>query len=278
MSNPHASSDLEEVIVEVKEEFRVFLTKRRDLVIKLGTAYEKVVTDPASICEEIKNVLHDEISQKLISGRNIERYCPDKWKKKTKPKNDKMSFSSRGSSRTRKREEQQDKMIMINAQGTVVTEPIEAPIGLRSNVKLDPTTDQEQNAVFKEIRPEKTDNPDNTTLQLDRKYDKLSRTALLDLVYRSQKELNRLKEIRNRDTLMIDELKAALAATSFTSANKIPQSTLNLTLDLEKFGSQLFTLIQNKRKSCSFQVDQSGTVLGLNSTLEENNNADQSSE
>jgi hypothetical protein len=25
--------------------------------------------------------------------RDIERYCPDKWKKKTKPKNDKLSFS-----------------------------------------------------------------------------------------------------------------------------------------------------------------------------------------
>ena len=53
-------SDLDLVIAEVKEQFRLFLTKRRELVLKLGYAYEPTVADPESICEEIKNVLHDE--------------------------------------------------------------------------------------------------------------------------------------------------------------------------------------------------------------------------
>src|SRR5215813_10305367 len=39
------------------------------------------------------NVYVSEIADKIISARDIERYCPDKWKKKTKPKNDKLSFS-----------------------------------------------------------------------------------------------------------------------------------------------------------------------------------------
>lgn len=82
--------DLDAIIAEVKKEFKLFLTKRKELIVKLGTAYEKVVANSESICEEIKNVLGDEIAQKLISTRDIERYCPEKWKKKTKPKNDKM--------------------------------------------------------------------------------------------------------------------------------------------------------------------------------------------
>jgi hypothetical protein len=59
------------------------LAKRKDLVIQLGNAFEKVVSNHESICEEIKTTLHDEIREKLISPRDIERYCPDKWKKKT---------------------------------------------------------------------------------------------------------------------------------------------------------------------------------------------------
>ena len=61
-------------------------TKRKDLIIKLGQAFERKVSDTESICEEIKNALGEEIAQRLISIRDIERYCPDKWKKKTRPK------------------------------------------------------------------------------------------------------------------------------------------------------------------------------------------------
>lgn len=88
MSNFNKDSSLEEIIQQVKQEFKNFLVKRRELVLKLGNAFEKVVANPESICEEIKNVLQDEISEKVISSRNIEMYCPSKWKRKTKPKNE----------------------------------------------------------------------------------------------------------------------------------------------------------------------------------------------
>ena len=87
---------LDAVIHDVKLEFREWkLVKRRDLITKLGNAFENVVSDPKDVCEEIKNTLGDEIAEGLISARDIERYCPDKWKKNTKPKaeNDKLSFS-----------------------------------------------------------------------------------------------------------------------------------------------------------------------------------------
>jgi hypothetical protein len=88
------SSVLDTTIKEVKQEFKEWkLVKRRDLVRRLGKAFEAVISNPKDVCEEIKNCLQEEIAQKLISTRDIERYCLSKWKKNTKPKNDKLSFS-----------------------------------------------------------------------------------------------------------------------------------------------------------------------------------------
>jgi hypothetical protein len=95
MNNLNNSSSIDEVIQQVKQQFKSFLVKRRELVLKLGNAFEKVVANPESICEEIKNVLQDEIAEKVISSRNIEMYCLSKWKKKTKPKNERISFSNK---------------------------------------------------------------------------------------------------------------------------------------------------------------------------------------
>ncbi|MGB8938112.1 MAG: hypothetical protein WCC17_23725 [Candidatus Nitrosopolaris sp.] len=86
-------SVLDTTIKEVKKGFRKLLVKREELITRLGKAFEAVISNPKDVCEEIKNCLHEEIAQRIISARDIERYCPGKWKKKTKPKNDKLSFS-----------------------------------------------------------------------------------------------------------------------------------------------------------------------------------------
>src|SRR5437870_4781127 len=81
---------------EVKAELRGNDVKNRYAVLRLGNSYESVVANQESICEEIKTALREEIAEGIISRRTIERYCPDKWKKKTKPKrskNDEVSFS-----------------------------------------------------------------------------------------------------------------------------------------------------------------------------------------
>src|SRR5919106_3075704 len=116
MSNISSGSGLDEIIQQVKQEFKSFLIKRRELVVKLGNAFEKIVANPESICEEIKNTLQDEIAEKVISSRNIEMYCPSNWKRKTKPKNENSSFS------TNKEEERENKLIAINTQGSTVYE------------------------------------------------------------------------------------------------------------------------------------------------------------
>jgi hypothetical protein len=61
----------------------------------------------------------EEIAQGLVSTRIIELHCPDKWKKRTKPKkvekNEKFSFS---------RQEQQDiPQLLVGPDGYTVTEP-----------------------------------------------------------------------------------------------------------------------------------------------------------
>ena len=95
MSNFSNGSSIDEIIQQVKQEFKSFLIKRRELVLKLGNVFEKAVANSESICEEIKNALRDEIAEKVISSRNIEMYCPSKWKRKTKPKNEILSFSNK---------------------------------------------------------------------------------------------------------------------------------------------------------------------------------------
>jgi hypothetical protein len=86
---------LDLVIAEVKKEFKILSCKRKDLITKLGNALEQSGLLEESICEEIKNILLEEIASGEISRRDIERYSLSNWKKKTRPKkneNDKMSF------------------------------------------------------------------------------------------------------------------------------------------------------------------------------------------
>ena len=81
-------SNLDAIIKDVKQEFRNLVIKCRELITRLGNVFESVVSNPESVCEEIKNTLQEEKADKIISARDIEGYCPDKWKKKTKPRND----------------------------------------------------------------------------------------------------------------------------------------------------------------------------------------------
>ena len=121
MSNFSNGSTLDEVIQQVKQEFKSFLIKRRELILKLGNAFEKLVPKPESICEEIKIVLREEIAEHIISSRDIERYSPEKWKKKTKPqKNDNLSFLSK----TEEQENEEHIAIAIDTQGSPIDESI----------------------------------------------------------------------------------------------------------------------------------------------------------
>lgn len=92
----NSNQELDIIIQEVRRELRSILIKRKQLIERLGLAFERVVSNPESICEEIKTCLREEIATGLISGRTIEQACRCEWKKKTKPvfENEKNSFSN----------------------------------------------------------------------------------------------------------------------------------------------------------------------------------------
>ncbi|MGB6527536.1 MAG: hypothetical protein WBF33_05455 [Candidatus Nitrosopolaris sp.] len=86
-------SKLDAVTEEVKQDLRGLFGKTGKLIEKLGNAVKKVVKKEESICEEIKIRLKEEIAEGIISTRTIELHCPPEWKHRTKPKNEKTSFS-----------------------------------------------------------------------------------------------------------------------------------------------------------------------------------------
>jgi hypothetical protein len=104
------TQELDIIIEEVRRELKTILIKRRQLIERLGLAFERVVSNPESICEEIKTCLKEEIATGLVSGRTIEQSCRSEWKRKTRPKleNEKFSFSRR------KPEQKQRKIIIDN--------------------------------------------------------------------------------------------------------------------------------------------------------------------
>jgi hypothetical protein len=107
------ASELARTIDEVRSELKSMLMKKRKLIEKLGFAFEKVVANAESVCEEIKNCLKEEIEKGLISTRTIEQSYLSEWKKKTRPKheNEKISFSQ---SKPDKEEQKQRKIILDN--------------------------------------------------------------------------------------------------------------------------------------------------------------------
>ena len=108
--------DIDSVIANVKQEFKNFLIKREQLVIKLGKALENEHQNKKeNICAEIKGILRQEVADGLISRRDIERYSLDEWKKNTKPKkeeNDKLSFS--------RQEQQATPRVLVDASGNSI--------------------------------------------------------------------------------------------------------------------------------------------------------------
>jgi hypothetical protein len=114
LNDDHPSIDA--AITYVKQEFKNILSKRKDLIKKLGEALEPTISNSESICEEIKSIIQEEIAQGLISRRDIERYCPPEWKRKTKPKkNDNLSIPEGGG-------QVEIPQIMIDTGGHVVNE------------------------------------------------------------------------------------------------------------------------------------------------------------
>ena len=96
MSDLDNKCELDIVIKEAKQELKTMFLKRRDIIIKL-----------------------EEIVNNIISSRDIERYCCNEWKKKTKPqKNANLSFLTK----TEEQEKVGQKTIAIDTHGSSIDE------------------------------------------------------------------------------------------------------------------------------------------------------------
>jgi hypothetical protein len=127
------NQEIDAIINEVRNELRAILLKRRKLIEKLGFAFEKVVANPESICEEIKNCLKEEIAIGLISTRTIEQSCRPEWKKKTKPtlvENEIFSFSD---DKLQREQEKKGKKIVMDIQGNIVQDQASNPNSINNN-------------------------------------------------------------------------------------------------------------------------------------------------
>jgi hypothetical protein len=202
------NQEIDAIIEEVRNELRVILLKRKKMIEKLGFAFEKVVANKESICEEIKNCLKEEIALGIISTRTIEQCCRPEWKKKTRPKleNEKFSFSD-----DKLQMEEEKKRIAIDTQGNVVQD-------LVSNTKsTDNDDDTNRKDDFNQQEKQMTiqDNeivqsPDITIKRLiyenkkiqqerDNAIDKLE-DALETIFVQKQKELELVKKYENITT------------------------------------------------------------------------------
>ena len=142
------TSTLDSIIEEVRTELRSMFMKRQKLIQRLGYAFERIVANPESICEEIKTSLRDEIAEKAISSETLNDIVQTKWKKKTKPqKNDKLSFSDI-------LEQGSQKKVVIDNTGISLEEPSPCgsdPATIGNNYEREETSSLQSQSVEKYI-------------------------------------------------------------------------------------------------------------------------------
>lgn len=90
------NDDLETVVKDFKLQIRRSCKEIKEQIERMGRFLkENKLVKENDICIEIKSYLKEEIDEHLISERTVDRYCPDSWKRKTKPKGERqMSFRS----------------------------------------------------------------------------------------------------------------------------------------------------------------------------------------
>jgi hypothetical protein len=218
----------------VKGELRRLFERRKDLILELGGAFEKVVADQGSICEEIKATLREEISSRVISARDIERYCPDHWKRKTKPKgtndpekreaeNDNLSFSVAAAD---KAVEKEAISVCPDNAGTSILEPY-------------PNSDHTVQA------PHSTNDDKNHC----------TRCPELEL------EIERLKE----ELLLVHKKSEQREEPYMPSSSTAMAAAVNRIKIPKKKQRDLMNAMQSSRQECYIDLDSEGNIIAINS-------------
>jgi hypothetical protein len=235
-----SDSELDTTIRRVKNELRGvngelrrLFARRKDLILELGGAFEKVVPDQGSICEKIKTTLREEIASRVISARDIERYCPDHWKRKTKPK---------GTNDPEKKEAENDNLSfsVAAADKAVVKEAISVCADNAGSSILEPYHNSDHTAQA----PHSTDDDKN----------RCARCPELELeIERLKEELLVLKKSEQREEPPMPASSTAMAA----AVNRIKIS--------KKTQRDLMNAMQSSRQECYIDLDSEGNIIAINS-------------
>jgi hypothetical protein len=236
-----SDSELDTTIRRVKNELRGvngelrrLFERRKDLILELGGAFEKVVADQGSICEVIKTTLREEIASRVISARDIERYCPDHWKRKTKPK---------GTNDPEKKEAENDKLSfsVAAADKAVEKEAISVCADNAGTSILEPYHNSDHTAQA----PHSTDDDKNHCTrcpELELEIERLKEELLLVL-----------KKSEQREEPHMPSSSTAMAAA--VKRIKIPK----------KRQRDLMNAMQSSRQECYIDLDSEGNIIAINS-------------
>jgi hypothetical protein len=237
-----SDSDLDTTIRRVKNELRGvnselsrLFARRKDLILELGGAFEKVVGDQGSICVVIKTTLREEIASKVISARDIERYCPDHWKRKTKPKR---------TNDPEKKEAENDKLSLSVAAADKAVEK-EALSVCADNAGSSILEPYHHNSDHRVQAPHSTDDDKNHC----------TRCPELELEIEGLKEELLLvhKKLEQREEPHMPSSSTAMAAA--VNRIKIPK----------KKQRDLMNAMQSSRQECYIDLDSEGNIIAINS-------------
>lgn len=130
-----SQSAFEQGIADIKAEFKTMLIRRKELVEKLGLLCESFVKRKNVICEEIKNILADEIREHLITERLINLYCKPEWKNEEMNRN-RQSSDERISSKRRSENTTTSEIITAVRNGNYIAESVREEIEIPKGTAL----------------------------------------------------------------------------------------------------------------------------------------------
>jgi hypothetical protein len=237
-----SDSELDTTIRRVKNELRGvngelrrLFARRKDLILELGGAFEKVVSDHGNICEKIKATLREEIASRVISARDIERYCPDHWKRKTKPN---------GRNDPEKKEAEYDKLSfsVAAADKAVEKEAINVCADDAGSSILEPYHHNSDHTVQ---APHSTDDDKNHC----------TRCPELEL------EIERLKE----ELLLVHKKSEQRKELHVPSSSTTMAAAVNRIKIPKKKQRDLINAMQSSRHECYIDLDSEGSIIAINS-------------
>jgi len=287
---------------EINEKVEELDGKKREIILELAKRLEESGMPKEMICEEISKHLKGYISDRYVQGCLKHEYKNQKKSTRTLANTSSIDKKKVLVTVSNTGDERQNfpqphnlvETIVVNPQYTI-NKPTDDKIKelqeiVDSQRRIFELEQIESGRIKQSDSRSSTNEPDtgesiqvsndldSRMAQPELKYEKLSRMQLLETVQQVQKEVANFRTKHSQDRVTIDELRAALAKTSFTLANQLPKvKPEHLVIDLQSFGANLIAMIQNGKSTCIAHIDDVGNVIDINDDNSCNSNVDDGS-